>query len=281
MIGIQFMFGDVIYVASNTLSDIEIKRYSRQIILPNFSITNQKKLKAAKILVTGAGGIGTPALCYLAATGVGNITIIDSDNIEYSNLHRQFLFNESDVGKSKCKTIAGRLRAFNPNIDITPIETRITYGNAFDLLRGYDAILDGTDNFPARYAVNDAAVQNNIPLFHAAALQYEGRAFTILPQKSACLRCIFPEPPPPQDRLSCREAGVLSPAIGIAASIAAAEAAKYLAGLPVALTNKLVVFDSRTFDFRTLEISRDENCTACGKKFIPKPVPETENCHIG
>ena len=263
------------------LTDVEIKRYSRQIILPGFSIIHQKKLKKARVLVTGAGGIGTPSLAYLAASGIGRITVIDSDNIDYSNLNRQFLYNESDVGKSKAKTITERIKAFNPNIEIDFIETKITYENAFDLItpKRYDAVIDGTDNFPARYAINDACVKNGVPLFHAAAIQFEGRYLSILPKKSACYRCIFPEPPPAQFTLTCREAGVLSPVLGIVSGIAVSEAIKHLSGLPVALENKLLVFDSRTFDFRALEVERNEDCTACGRKFVPKPI--TESCEIG
>jgi len=255
------------------LSLTELKRYSRQLILPNFGAREQRRLKAAKVVVTGAGGIGCPVLLYLAASGVGHITIIDGDNIELTNLNRQFLYTPADVGKPKAEVAVERIRAFNPAIAVKPIVESIDYDNAFSLLKGFDAVIDGTDNFEARYTINDAAVANNTPLFHAAVLQYEGRAFTVIPRKSACLRCMFPHIPPPGSVPTCREAGVLGSVIGVLAGVQATEAIKHLAGLGASLANRMIIFDGRTMSFDELRFKRRPDCTACGEKgFTPSPV---------
>lgn len=255
------------------LSVDELKRYSRQLILPNFGAREQRKLKQSKVVVTGAGGIGCPALYYLAACGVGNITIVDSDKIEANNLNRQILFTPADVGKPKAETAARRIMEFNPEIKVEAIEEIIMYDNCFELLKGFDAICDGTDNFPTRYAINDAAVVNKTPLFHAAALQFEGRVFTVIPGESACLRCMFPVIPPAGTIPSCREAGILGPVLGVASSVQAIECVKHLAGLGAKLGGRMIIFDARTVSFDEFKVKKNKNCTACGGKgFVPSPV---------
>jgi len=256
------------------LSLTEIKRYSRQLILPDFGSVEQNKLKGAKVLVTGAGGIGCPVSVFLAAAGVGQIDLVDKDKIELNNLNRQFLYTPEDVGKEKAEQAAKVLQEFNPDIKVKGIGLEITYDNAFDLVKGYDAVVDGTDNFPVRYAINDACVKNKVPLFHSAVLMYEGRATSIIPGETACFRCIFPEAPPAGLVPSCREGGIISPVIGLAASIQALECIRYLAGLPISLKNKLLIINAETTDFTKLNIKRNENCTACGPVFIPNPVAE-------
>ncbi|MEM3030204.1 MAG: HesA/MoeB/ThiF family protein [Candidatus Micrarchaeia archaeon] len=262
------------------LSLTELKRYSRQLILPNFGAREQRRLKNARVVVTGAGGIGCPVLLNLAASGVGSITIIDSDSIDLTNLNRQFLFTPADVGRPKAVVAAERIRAFNPDIEVRPVVKVIDYSNAFDLLKGFDAIIDGTDNFAARYAINDAAVLNRTPLFHAAVLQYEGRVFTVIPGKSACLRCAFPVIPPKGSIPTCREAGVLGSVISVLAGIQATEAIKHLAGQGARLTDRMLVFDGRTMSFDEFRFRRRRECSACGQKgFTSSPVYQ-EVCDI-
>ena len=262
------------------LSLNEMKRYARHLILPNFGAKEQRKLKASKVIVTGAGGIGSPLLLYLAAVGVGNIIIIDSDKVEASNLNRQILYKTSDIGKPKARIACERLSEFNPEIKLDYIEERITYENAFDLLKDAHAIADGTDNFAARYSINDAAMKNRIPLFHAAAVRYEGRAFTAIPQQSACLRCIFPNIPPEGVIPTCREAGILGAVVGVVASVQAIEVIKHLAGLGASLLNRVLIFDARDMIFDYFKVKRNPNCTACGEVFKPAPITGGEVCEI-
>lgn len=256
------------------LSLTEIKRYSRQLILPDFGSREQNRLKAAKVLITGAGGIGCPAAINLALAGVGQIDIVDKDDVELTNLNRQFLFTPEDVGKPKAARAAEVLRKLNPEIEVNGIQKDITYENAFDFIKDYDAVVDGTDNFPVRYAINDACMKNKIPLFHSAVLMYESRVTSIIPGESACFRCIFPEAPPAGLVPSCREGGVIAPTIGVAAAIQSMECIRYLAGLPISLKNKLLIINVDTSDFTKLNIKRNESCTACGPEFVPKPVAE-------
>ncbi len=262
------------------LSLEEIKRYSRQLVLPDFGSKEQHRLKKAKVAVTGAGGLGCPTATYLTLAGIGEIHIFDMDKIELTNLNRQFLYSPSDVGKSKAKLAAKKLGAVNPSIKLEGIEERITYDNAFDLLKGYDAIVDGTDNFPVRYAVNDAAAVNRIPLFHGAVLMYEGRAMSIIPGESACFRCVFPSPPPLGMVPTCREAGVIGSLVGLIGSIQSTEAIRYLAGHELGLKDRLLIVNGDTMDFQKLKIKRRSDCTACGPTFVPMPVDEACDPHF-
>ncbi len=252
----------------------EIKRYSRQLILQDFGTKEQGKLKRAKVAVTGAGGLGSPISTYLTLAGVGEIHIFDMDNVELSNLNRQFLYTPEDEGKPKIEIAAKRLQEINPEIKVEGINEKITYDNAFDILKDYDAIVDGTDNFAVRYAVNDSAVVNKIPLFHGAALMYEGRVMSIIPKDTACFRCVFPEAPPQGTIPTCREAGILGSVTGIVGSIQATEAIRYLAGLEIGLKNKLLIINTDIMSFDVVNIRRREDCTSCGEKFIPKPVED-------
>jgi len=254
------------------LSLNEIKRYSRQLVLPDFGAKEQNRLKGSKVAVTGAGGLGCPVGTYLTLAGVGEIHLFDMDKIEISNFNRQFLYKPADIGKPKAKTAAERLNEINPEIKVEGIEECITYDNAFELLKGYDAVVDGTDNFPVRYAVNDACVVNRVPLFHGAVLMYEGRATSIIPKETACFRCAFPEPPPQGSIPTCREAGVIGAMTGLIASIQSLEAIRYLAGLQISLKNSLLVVNADFSIYEKIKLQRRENCSACGDKFVPKPV---------
>lgn len=252
----------------------EIKRYSRQLVLPDFGSREQNRFKKAKVAVTGAGGLGCPVSTYLTLAGVGEIDIIDMDNVDLTNLNRQFLYTKGDIEKPKAELAARRLNDINPEINVNAITEKITYDNAFDLLKGYDAVVDGTDNFPVRYAVNDACAVNKVPLFHGAVLMYEGRAISIIPGETACFRCVFPESPPAGMVPTCREAGVLGVMTGLIGSIQTFEALRYLAGMEIALKNTLLVINADTMDFNKITVKIREDCTACGKDFIPKPVAE-------
>ncbi len=252
----------------------EIKRYSRQLVLPDFGSVEQRRLKNSKIAITGAGGLGCPTATYLTLAGIGTIHIIDMDRVDLTNLNRQFLYSPADVGKPKAELAAAKLGEVNPEITIEGITERITYDNAFDLLKGYDAIVDGTDNFPVRYAVNDAAMVNGIPLFHGAVLMYEGRAMSIIPKESACFRCAFPSPPPAGMVPTCREAGVVGSLTGLIGSIQSTEAIRFLAGHEIGLRDRLLIINGDTMDFQKVKLRRRDDCTACGPTFVPRPVDE-------
>jgi len=262
-------------VVTMKLSLNEIKRYSRQLVLPDIGAREQHRLKKARVAVTGAGGLGCPVSTYLAVAGVGRIEIFDMDKVEVSNFNRQFLYTMDDVGKAKARIAAERLTEINPEIEATGIEEQITYDNAFELLKGYDAVIDGTDNFPVRYAVNDASVLNNEPLFHGAVLMYEGRVTSIIPKRTACYRCAFPEPPPPGSVPTCREAGVFGAMTGIVGSIQALEAIRYLAGAEPSLKDTLLIINADHSIYERIKLKRRPDCTACGETFIPRPVDYT------
>ncbi len=257
-----------------TLSLDEIKRYSRQLVLPDFGSRQQARLKNAKVLVTGAGGLGCPISVYLTLSGVGRIDIVDMDEVDLTNLNRQFLYGPEDVGKPKVEVAARKLTEINPEIEVNSIVQKITYDNAFDLVKGYDAVVDGTDNFPVRYAVNDACAVNRVPLFHGAVLMYEGRAMSIIPKETACFRCVFPDAPPAGMVPTCREAGVVGSMTGIIGSIQALEAVRYLAGLDIALKDRLLILNTDTMTFDKMNVKRRDDCSACGDVFIKKPVDE-------
>lgn len=257
------------------LSLDEIKRYSRQLVLPDFGSREQNRLKNAKVAITGAGGLGCPVSTNLTLAGVGEIVLFDMDEVDLTNLNRQFLYTPKDVGKKKAEIAAKKLNDLNPEIDVSAVNEMITYDNAFNLLKGFDAVVDGTDNFPVRYAVNDACAVNKVPLFHGAVLMFEGRAISIIPEDdTACFRCIFPEAPPAGMVPTCREAGVFGSMTSLIGSIQASEATRYLAGMDIALKNTLLVINADTMDFQKIKIQKREDCTACGETFVSKPVAE-------
>lgn len=254
------------------LTPEERERYARNLALPEFGEREQLRLKSAKVAITGAGGLGSPVSTYLTAAGVGNITLMDMDVVDLTNLNRQFLYNTDDVGKQKVETAVKRLSDKNPDIEVDAINGKITYDNAFDLLKGYDAVVDCMDNFPGRYAVNDACAANKVPLFHGAVLMDEGRAISIIPEETACFRCAFPEAPPPS--LVPKGTGILGAVAGLIGTIQAIETIRYLAGQEISLKNTLLIVNADTMDFNKINIKKRDDCTACGKVFVPKPVLE-------
>jgi adenylyltransferase/sulfurtransferase len=249
-----------------TFSADEVRRYARHIILPGIGGDGQQRLKASRVLVIGAGGLGSPAAMYLAAAGVGTIGLVDFDEVELSNLQRQLMHDTSDVGRPKVESGAERLRELNPNVEVLEHRAMLTSENAFDVLGAYDIVLDGTDNFPVRYLVNDATQMLGKPLVYGSIYQWEGQASVFLPgQETPCYRCLFPEPPPPGTVPSCAEGGVFGVLPGIIGSIQAVEAIKLALDVGESLAGKLVLYDAMRNEFTTVKLRWDPDCPVCGK----------------
>lgn len=248
----------------NGLTDEEIARYGRQIIVPGVGGAGQARLKNGSVLAIGAGGLGSPALLYLAAAGVGRIGVVDADEVDVTNLQRQVAHASSDLGRNKAESAAETMRAVNPHIQVEAHAVRLSPENTLDLFAGYDIILDGTDNFPTRYLINDAAVMLNKPLVTAAILRYSGQLTTILPRTTACYRCVFPHPPEPGAVPSCSQAGILGPVAGVMGSLQALEAIKLLLGSDDTLAGRYLAFDMRSMESNVMELRRDTDCPVCG-----------------
>ena len=249
-----------------SFTEDQVSRYARHIILPGIGGQGQQKLMEAKVLVIGAGGLGSPAAMYLAAAGVGTIGLVDFDHVDLSNLQRQILHDTSDVGRPKVASATDRLNELNPNVEVVAHETLLSSANAFEVLGGYDVIVDGTDNFPVRYLVNDAAQMLGKPLVYGSIFQWEGQASVFLPgQETPCYRCLFPEPPPPGTVPSCAEGGVFGVLPGIIGSIQAVEAIKLILGVGESLVGRLVLYDALRNEFTTVNLRWDPDCPVCGK----------------
>jgi thiazole biosynthesis adenylyltransferase ThiF len=242
----------------------QIRRYSRQIILPQVGGNGQRRLLSSRVLVVGAGGLGSPAALYLAAAGVGTLGLVDFDAVDLSNLHRQILHHTGDVGRPKTESAAEALRALNPDVSLTPHRERITAENALEILAPYDVVVEGSDNFPTKYLVNDACVFLGKPLVFGAVYQFEGQAAVFHPDEGPCYRCIFPEAPPRDTVPSCQEAGVLGAVPGIIGSIQAAETLKLLLGIGETLIGRFLVFDALHMSFMDVELKHNPNCPVCG-----------------
>jgi sulfur-carrier protein adenylyltransferase/sulfurtransferase len=249
-----------------SFTEDQVRRYARHIILPGIGGDGQQKLMESRILVIGAGGLGSPAAMYLAAAGVGTIGLVDFDRVELSNLQRQLLHDTADVGRPKVESARDRLTELNPNVEVVVHETLLSSGNAFEVLGGYDVVLDGTDNFPVRYLVNDATQLLGIPLAYGSIYQWEGQASVFLPgQETPCYRCLFPEPPPPGTVPSCAEGGVFGVLPGIIGSIQAVEAIKLVLDVGESLVGKLLLYDAMTNEFTSVKLRWDPDCPVCGK----------------
>ena len=242
----------------------ELRRYGRHISMPEVGEEGQKRLKAARVLLVGAGGLGSPAAMYLAAAGVGTLGLVDFDEVDFSNLHRQLLHGTADVGRPKLDSARDRLLDLNPEVSIEAFGTRLTSQNALGVLGGWDVVVDGSDNFPTRYLVNDACVLLGIPNVWGAIFRFEGQASVFGVSDGPCYRCIFREPPPPGAVPSCAEAGVLGILPGLVGTIQAAEAVKLVLGLGRTLAGRLLLVDALGMDFREVEIARDPECPVCG-----------------
>ena len=247
-----------------TLSPEQRNRYQRHLLLPEVGDTGQQKLLESKMLLLGAGGLGSPAALYLAAAGVGTLGIIDMDVVDASNLQRQILHNIDRVGDRKVDSAKKTLTALNPDVDVATYDVRLGADNVLDVIDGYDVIVDGTDNFPTRYLVNDASLVKRIPVVHGSIFRFEGQATVFAPYVGPCYRCMIPEPPPPEMAPSCAEAGVLGVLPGIVGSIQAMEAIKLVLGLGDPLVGRLLAYDALEESFRTFKVNRDPACPACG-----------------
>jgi sulfur-carrier protein adenylyltransferase/sulfurtransferase len=253
-------------VAANlpSLSNEEIARYSRHLIMPEVGLEGQRRLKAASVLMIGTGGLGAPSGMYLAAAGVGHLGIVDFDVVDSSNLQRQIIHGTKDIGRPKIESARDRLSDINPHIEIETYEARLTSQNALQLFQDYDIIVDGTDNFPTRYLVNDACVLGGKPNVYGSIFRFEGQASVFWAERGACYRCLYPEPPPPGLVPSCAEGGVLGVLPGIVGAIQANETIKIILGAEGILVNRLLLFDAWAMKFRELKLRKDPHCSICG-----------------
>ncbi|HEX5581545.1 MAG TPA: molybdopterin-synthase adenylyltransferase MoeB [Gemmatimonadaceae bacterium] len=250
------------------LETAELQRYSRQLVLPDVGEAGQRRLKETRVLLVGAGGLGSPAALYLAAAGVGTIGIVDADRVETSNLHRQLLHGASDVGRLKVDSARDRIEALNPHVTVETHPVRVTSANGLDLLREYDIIVDGTDNFQTRYLTNDACVLLGKPNVFGSVFRFEGQASVFAVPGGPCYRCLFREPPPPGAVPTCEQAGVLGVLPGMIGMIQATETIKLALGLGDTLSGRLLLVDALRMRFRTIEVRPDPTCPACGTREI-------------
>ena len=250
------------------LSRDELVRYGRHVSIPEVGVEGQRRLLASSVLIVGAGGLGSPAALYLAAAGVGRLGLVDHDRVDLSNLQRQVLYDTDSVGTTKLASARTRLAGLNPDIAVETFETRLDSGNALEILEGWDFVIDGSDNFPTRYLVNDACVMLGTPFAYGAILRFEGQAAVFAAPDGPCYRCLFRDPPPPDLVPNCAEAGVLGVLPGIVGSIQANEAIKWLAGIGETLAGRLLLIDALRMEFRSLDIAPDPECVVCG----PEPT---------
>jgi len=256
----------------------ELHRYSRHLILPDVALDGQKRIKAARVLLIGAGGLGSPAALYLAAAGVGTLGLVDFDVVDVTNLQRQVLHGTSSVGHSKLESARDRIADLNPNVQVETHETRLTSANALEIMREYDVIVDGTDNFATRYLTNDACVLLGKPNVYGSIFRFEGQASIFATPDGPCYRCLFPNPPPPGLVPSCAEGGVLGVLPGIVGTIQATEALKLILGVGDTLVGRLLLIDAMAMRFHTVRVPRDPNCPACGTREIQELIDYDEYC---
>ncbi len=258
------------------LTEQQIERYSRQIILEQVGGVGQEKLLASKVLIVGAGGLGSPAALYLAAAGIGTIGIIDADRVDVTNLQRQIIHFTDDVGKEKVASAEQKIKAINPDVRVKTYSTRATAANIREIIRSYDFVVDGTDNFPTKFLINDACYFEKVPFSHAGILRFDGQMMTVLPGRTACYRCVFDKPPPAGLVPSCSQAGILGPLGGVIGCLQATEVLKCLLGVGELLTDRLLVFDGLGLQFREVKISRNPVCRICGQRPSIKELVDEE-----
>ena len=242
----------------------QLERYSRHIILQEVGVKGQKKLLNASVLIIGAGGLGAPAALYLAAAGVGTIGIVDADEVDLSNLQRQVIHTTNDVGKAKVKSAAETMEAINPDVTVKTYRTFVDSSNIMDLIKDYDFIIDGTDNFPAKFLINDACVMAEKPFSHAGIIRFKGQLMTYVPGEGPCYRCVFKNPPPKDAVPTCKQAGVIGAMGGVIGSLQAMEAIKYIIGKGDLLAGKLLTYDALKMEFHTIKLPKDDHCAVCG-----------------
>ncbi|MGN0549698.1 MAG: HesA/MoeB/ThiF family protein [Acutalibacteraceae bacterium] len=241
----------------------QIERYSRHIILKEIGVKGQKKLLASKVLIIGAGGLGAPVAMYLAAAGVGTIGIADADDVDLSNLQRQVIHTTPDIGKPKVESAKETMQAINPDVNVVTYHEFIASDNISDIIKDYDFIIDGTDNFPAKFLINDACVMAEKPFCHAGIIRFKGQLMTYVPGKGPCYRCVFETPPPKDAVPTCKQAGVIGAMAGVIGCLQALEAIKYITGTGELLTGCLLTFDALTMEFRKIKIAVNKNCGVC------------------
>jgi len=273
--------GSTTMVAEAALTNEEIARYSRHLILPEVGMAGQLKLKQAKVAMVGAGGLGAPLGLYLAAAGIGRIGIVDFDVVDASNLQRQVIHGTRDIGRKKLDSAADRMRDINPHIQIDKFDTGLSSENALEILRDYDLVVDGTDNFPTRYLVNDACVLLKKPNVYGSIFRFEGQATVFAYEDGPCYRCLYPEPPPPGLVPSCAEGGVLGILPGIIGVVQATEAVKIILGIGETLKGRLLLYDALGMRFRELKLRRDKECPVCGDHpTVKKLIDYQEFCGV-
>ncbi len=242
----------------------QIQRYSRHILLQDVGVEGQEKISNGKVLIVGAGGLGAPVALYLAAAGVGTIGIIDGDVVDLSNLQRQVIHFTPDVNKPKVISAKEKINLLNPDVKVNTYYDLLTAANALEIIKDYDFIVDGTDNFPVKFLINDACVKAGKPFSHGGILRFDGQAITVLPGTTACYRCVFHSPPPANAVPTCSEAGVLGAIAGILGTIQATEVLKYLTGVGNLLTDRLLTFNAKTMEFRNIKVKHNHKCQVCG-----------------
>ncbi|HSK99851.1 MAG TPA: molybdopterin-synthase adenylyltransferase MoeB [Rubrobacteraceae bacterium] len=263
------------------LSNEEIARYSRHLIMPEVALDGQKKLKSARVLTVGAGGLGSPLALYLAAAGVGTIGIVDFDVVDESNLQRQIIHGTSDIGRPKMESARDRIEDINPNVRVEAFEEALSSENALDIFRDYDVIVDGTDNFPTRYLVNDACVLLGKPNVYGSIFRFEGQASVFWAEEGPCYRCLYPEPPPPGLVPSCAEGGVLGILPGAIGTIQATETVKLILGIGEPLIGRLLLYDALSMRFREMKLRKDPGCPVCGENpTVTELIDYQEFCGI-
>ena len=264
------------------LSQDEMRRYGRHLIMPEVGLEGQKKLKAGKVLVIGTGGLGSPLSLYLAAAGVGRLGLVDFDQVDASNLQRQVLYSVRDVGRPKLEAAKDRILELNPNVKVDNYETRLTSENAMDIIKEYDVVVDGTDNFPTRYLVNDACVLLGKPNVYGSIFRFEGQISVFDASRGPCYRCLYPEPPPPGLVPSCAEGGVLGILPGVVGTLQATETIKILLGKGDSLVGRLLLFDALQMQFTELKLQKNPNCPVCGNNPTVKSLIDYEEfCGVG
>ncbi len=262
------------------LSRDEILRYARQLVIPDVGVEGQRRLKAARVLLVGAGGLGSPVALYLAAAGVGYIGLVDFDVVDSSNLHRQILHGTKDIGRPKLTSARERIADINPLVELTTYETALTSRNALDIIGPYDFVVDGTDNFPARYLINDACVLLGKPNVYGSVFRFEGQASVFATRDGPCYRCLFPEPPPAGTVPSCAEGGVLGVLPGLLGTIQATEAIKLILGIGEPLIGRLLIVDALRAQFRTVNVRKNPACPACGTREIRELIDYEKFCGV-
>ena len=262
------------------LTGDELRRYGRHLVLPQVGTTGQRKLKASKVLLVGAGGLGSPAALYLAAAGVGTLGLVDFDVVDITNLQRQIIHGTKDIGRPKLDSASDRIRDINPNVHVVQYDTALTSVNALEIARDYDVIVDGTDNFPTRYLVNDTCVLLDKPNAFGSVLRFEGQASVFATRDGPCYRCLFREPPPAGMVPSCAEAGVLGVLPGLVGTIQATEAIKLVIGAGDSLVGRLLLIDALSMQFRTIQVRRDPECPACGTREIKELIDYDAFCGV-